>query len=94
MQMLRTYSVIEQGFVKGVDGKIVGIEPLRVSESMAYSGGELKAPFGFSYDTAKHGKRDVQESLDKYPPFISRLFRNVISRFSHDIWRRWPLYEG
>jgi hypothetical protein len=86
MSMLKTYSHIERRFVRNDIGDIKGIEPVSVSERMIYSDGEMSVPFG--YDTKTSDEEDVQKMLNEYPSFISKLFRNAISYFSHLVWRK------
>jgi hypothetical protein len=83
--MLQTYTHIERRFIMNEDGGITGIEPVSVREKMVYSDGKLDVPFG--YDTRMHTELDVQDMLNEYPSFISRVFNNLVSYFSRKIWR-------
>jgi hypothetical protein len=84
--MLRTYTEIERGFVKNNGGNIVGLEPLSIKEQMVYRKNGVDSHFG--YDTRKHNEENVQNMLERYPAFVSKLFGNAISYFSRLLWRR------
>lgn len=83
--MLKTFSHVERRFVTNDIGEVIGIEPVSVSEKMVYSDEEMSVPF--DYDTRTHDEFYVQKMLNEYPSFISKLFRNAISYFSHLVWR-------
>ncbi len=83
--MLKTYSHIERRFVTNDIGEIIDIEPVSVSEKMMYLDGEMAVPF--DYDTRTDNEFEVQKMLNDYPSFISKIFRNAISYFSHLVWR-------
>ena len=71
-------------FTRDSGGNITGLEPIRVQEQMHYS--ELGANAIFGYDTAFDTENDVNQSLERYPSIISRLFNGAISYFSRRIW--------
>jgi len=83
--MLVTRSVIDRRFVRDAGGRVIGVEPVSVSQSMVYREGEMATPF--AYDTAVHSEADVDAMLGRYPSFMSGLFRGMVSYFSKRIWR-------
>lgn len=82
---MRFYRETNQRFVRDGNGMVVGFKPVSVREDMAYTEGGVTVPF--SYDTRRHSEQDVDKMLDKYPSFVSRLFRNVMSYISLRLWR-------
>ena len=70
--------------VRDSSGDVIGIIPLSVTQEMGYRNDHTE---NFAYSTDINTEQEVEHAIDRYPSYVSRVFRSLILSFSRGIWR-------